>query len=284
MSDKRNDAIKEMANAVSDLLAQIKSTYKSPLLPPRALADPLKDFRSLQQQIKLGLEALKGSWAEAMLGTHLLLKSMREQSEREKKVERSGWLPHYTSPMFDLIGGETEIEISEKFQAYYSDNFDEVRRQFLDHLEHYVLDEEAKSVFREALECHARGAYRAAVRLLFPEIERVVCDDFHGGRTDQGIASIIDFRKAAGQLPIGEVLSFEHGLTLLGTLDNHLYVKVTAADIERFKANPVPNRHAAIHGIVSYSTMQNSINALITADLIFHLISAMKPYMVEEVD
>ena len=38
---------------------------------------------------------------------------------------------------------------------------------------------------------------------------------------------------------------------------------------ECLKQNPVPNRHAAIHGLVAYSSQQNSLNMIFLADYIF---------------
>ncbi len=46
--------------------------------------------------------------------------------------------------------------------------------------------------------------------------------------------------------------------------------------MERFAQDPVPNRHAAVHGLVSYSSMQNSLNTIFMADYIFQVISFLK--------
>ena len=43
-------------------------------------------------------------------------------------------------------------------------------------------------------------------------------------------------------------------------------------DRERLKQNPVPNRHAALHGFVTYDSPQNSLNAIFIADYIFRII------------
>ena len=43
-------------------------------------------------------------------------------------------------------------------------------------------------------------------------------------------------------------------------------------DRERLKQNPVPNRHAAIHGFVTYDSSQNSLNAIFIADYVFRII------------
>ncbi|MCY4138623.1 MAG: hypothetical protein OXF56_10200 [Rhodobacteraceae bacterium] len=38
----------------------------------------------------------------------------------------------------------------------------------------------------------------------------------------------------------------------------------------------MPNRHAAVHGLVVYSSMQNSLNAIFMADYIFQPIGVLK--------
>ena len=49
-------------------------------------------------------------------------------------------------------------------------------------------------------------------------------------------------------------------------------------DTERkcFEQDPIPNRHAALHGLVIYSSMQNSLNSIFMTEFIFQVISALK--------
>ena len=46
-------------------------------------------------------------------------------------------------------------------------------------------------------------------------------------------------------------------------------------EMGKCETDPVPNRHAVIHGLISYSTAQNSINTLIMVDFMFHLIGVV---------
>ncbi|KTE19890.1 hypothetical protein ATE66_19795 [Sphingopyxis sp. H107] len=58
---------------------------------------------------------------------------------------------------------------------------------------------------------------------------------------------------------------------------SHLYEHVdNEGDIERCKNDPVPNRHAAIHGFVAYSTEHNSFNAIVMAETMLSLIADLK--------
>lgn len=85
-------------------------------------------------------------------------------------------------------------------------------------------------------------------------------------------------RELAGKLPITAV---EPGgflaLNLFCRLSEHLYEDVWDEDSRRrFTQDPVPNHHAAVHGLVVYSSMQNSLNAIFMADIIFQAISVLK--------
>jgi hypothetical protein len=73
------------------------------------------------------------------------------------------------------------------------------------------------------------------------------------------------------------VLTTDYGYALYIKLEKHLYKTVRRPDeIAEAVADAVPNRHASLHGIVTYSTMQNSLNALIMTDFVFHLIGQIK--------
>ena len=46
---------------------------------------------------------------------------------------------------------------------------------------------------------------------------------------------------------------------------------------EILNKNPIPNRHAAIHGLVVYSSLQSSLNAIFIADYIFRIAATAMP-------
>ena len=109
------------------------------------------------------------------------------------------------------------------------------------------------------------------------EIERVSRVELHDDRLDRITRQPL-LRKVAGQLPISAVEpSGFLGLNLFRRLSEHLYEKVDDEDSRRrFAQDPVPNRHAAVHGLVVYSSMQNSLNAVFMADFIFQVIGSLK--------
>jgi hypothetical protein len=68
------------------------------------------------------------------------------------------------------------------------------------------------------------------------------------------------------------------GLALFTRLTEHLYVHIgdSKTKLARMALDPVPNRHAAIHGLVVYSSFKNSLNTLFMTDYIFQVIDALK--------
>ena len=137
-----------------------------------------------------------------------------------------------------------------------------------------VLDDEAKATFREALAAHEARLYRNVSRLLFPEIERVSRKELHGDRLTKEISGQPWLRELARDLPVsvaGRARFF--GVHLCRRLSSHLYESVRDEDAwRRFAGDPVPNRHAVVHGVVEYSSMQSSLNAIFMTEFLFSTI------------
>jgi len=216
--------------------------------------------------------ALYGRISQPMLRLgEFIARSRREQ----QRLEVAGFLPHYTTP-FDLLEDlENPEAIAASLEAHYVENWPEVRATFESHVEPYAIDDEAKLVFREALTVHEAGAYRAVSRLLFAEIERLTRAELHQGAL-KGFTSQPRLKEIASRLCPAELNpSGLRALELFQRLDDHLYAKVdTPEGVERARRDPVPNRHAALHGLVAYDTRINSLNALIMTDFVFQVLSA----------
>lgn len=200
--------------------------------------------------------------------TSLLARSAREH----EILEAAGFLPHHTTP-FDLLEGIDDAEAAAaRLDSYYAENWPAVRDAFRDACASYVVDEEAKLVFDEALAIHGDGRYRAVSRLLFPELERLATAAFPAARGLKG-GPLGALREFAGDLDLDEINPGGfRGVTLFKRFDEHLYAPVnTEEEVGRARLDPVPNRHAAIHGRVSYASMRNSLNALIMADYVYQV-------------
>jgi hypothetical protein len=234
-----------------------------------------QNFNAIQSTWKSAFSAFEGVFAE-----------ISEQNRKAKLIEGTGWLPHRTTPW--AIIGEVENDLSDlsaRISKFYCDNWDVIAADLSMNIASYDLDQEAKDTFGEALKAHRLGLYRVAPRLLFPELERVGADEFHDGRhavetmngKNVGIASLKDIRESFDTMPAGAILRFEQSLALFGKLQDHLYKKAESDEaIRQIENDPVPNRHASVHGIVAYRTQQTSLNAIIMTDFMFHLMDRLK--------
>ena len=58
---------------------------------------------------------------------------------------------------------------------------------------------------------------------------------------------------------------------------HHLYKSTFTRDkLAALTNDPVPNRHAALHGLISYRTMKTSLNALIVTEFMFRIVPLVK--------
>ena len=125
-----------------------------------------------------------------------------------------------------------------------------------------------------ALNPSARSVTDGLVRLAREFSPRI---ELHGDKL-QNITSQPLLKKLAGELtPASIEPRGYYGLILFRRLTEHLYEHVKSeADRKRFAQDPIPNRHAAVHGLVTYSSMQNSLNAIFMAEYVFQVISFLK--------
>lgn len=214
--------------------------------------------------------------AKAFEAQRPAFEAWRRTMRRTEKIEAAGWLPHYTTPWSELDPVlDDPAAVGEVLERYYSEHWRGVRRKFTNRLRAYDIDDEAKSLFREALSVHRRGHYRSAIRTLFPEMERLVrleLPPVKKGGPDKTL------RAAAGDLGVSEI---EPGgwyvMPLFEKLEAELYAQVRTDDEVAAAATfSVPARHGTTHGRVVYSGLRLSINALIMADFVFQVISVTK--------
>lgn len=194
-------------------------------------------------------------------------------------MEQTGWLPHYTQPDDLFPVGMDGAAGHVRLDRHYRENWPIIEAHFRERLATYEFDGEAKACFSEALTAHGLGLYRTPPRLLFPEIERL---------TRKHLADLIDNPSAITSLreprAKAEDLGFSNlfrsgvfSLRIYKKFASHLYAPVLTPDaLEAARADPVPNRHAALHGLVVYSSMQSSLNALIMAEFAMLTVDALR--------
>ena len=191
-------------------------------------------------------------------------------------VKPTGWLPYHTVPMelVEEFGHDVSL-LDTRLSAFYEANWDDIRQDIEIRLEHYHTSEEARVTFREALSAHDVGHFRCVCRVLFPEIDREFRRYFF-----QDSAGSISSRKMLEELEsqgkLGTFLPREaYGWILFGRLIHHLYEPVNDDNRSKYVRDSVPNRHATLHGLVSYSTFKHSMNMIIMADYIFQVLTSI---------
>lgn len=204
-------------------------------------------------------------------------------SAAKAPLQNRGILPHRSTP-WDLFNKEKPEEFPAAVLDFYSTRWDEAEAIFLSELEEREVSDDAKRAFEEALQCHRQGLYRASVLTLLPTIELEFRRAFEIEPRAKGMTSLAPLRQAVGrQVPAGASLSHIAPLRLFEVLDEHLYVNVhTQEAVEKFSRDPVPNRHAAIHGLVVYDSALNSLNAIILADYVFFIITQLSDLQKEQ--
>jgi hypothetical protein len=199
-----------------------------------------------------------------------------ENRRRCDQVEAAGWLPHHTTPWSHVdMALDDPTLVNKILEEYYSHNWRLVRNEFVRRLRKYAIDDEAKTLFRQALTAHRQGHYRLCVRALFPEIERLVRKELTLPKRGGVIVALTNALDNVGMSDIEP--GGWYAMHLFDKLETQAYASVwndaDATVAARFEA---PSRHAAIHGWVAYADHRSSMNALIMADYAFGIISATK--------
>jgi hypothetical protein len=222
-------------------------------------------------------EILKGfgRWIEDNSGP---IVELLRKAHHHLLFDKAGWIPHYSTP-FSIVGDDIDAaNLSALLDGYYRQNWPQVRGEFEARLIGLKVDAEAKATFSEALDAHGHGLYRVTARLLFPEIERVARTELLDGRLS-GITSLKEVRDAVGELGLSELGPQGGGpvFAQFARMAHHLYETASTPErVAELASDPVPNRHAAIHGLVTYRTMQSSLNALIMTEFMYQAIPAAK--------
>ena len=217
---------------------------------------------------------------------------MSEWHQISKVLNAAGLLPHYTTPLSLVADCSGDVcAVRNKLNEHYEDNWSSVRGAIESQIAEYNVDEEAKATFRESLDAHGYGLHRSVCRVLFPEIDRVLRTELFGRRTgDVAYKKIVETlvnNKTLDEFLPGGWFDFDYFGHLTAAITQRsddafdeeilgLFRRVDEDDLQRVRQDPVPNRHAAMHGFVSYSSPQNNLNAIFVADYMFRLLGTFK--------
>jgi hypothetical protein len=241
-------------------------------------------YTNLIEQAHEFIENAKRTYAPAIAPFVEVMAKLAVAQKQSQLLDDSGWLPHATLPtsLIDQCGDDAD-QLSRSIAEYYAENWPKVRSQLSSRIDRFRVDDEAKETFREALAAYDQKLYRSVCRLLMPEIERVARIELNDGALgkvvgkDSKTTKIQDIlQKVAGELSLDDIEPSGYlGMTLFIRLTKHLYTQVhTEEDLKRMEADPVPNRHAAVHGLVSYQTAQNALNTIFMTDYIFQVVTS----------
>ena len=244
------------------------------------------------QQLTLGFKRL----LEVSPPTTILTKEELDRwTASEELLSQAGWLPHYyTTPFEDVDQCAGDIEkVKQVLLEYYRDKWADVRSRLEDQLARYNLDDVAKEAMLEALDSHEAGRFRSVCALLCSEIERVIRREILGIPIGQITSKELVGGLVKDETALKDLMPWGLcDLTLLGYLtkgtirredfssDDYmtgLYQRVgDEEDRQRLEDSEIPNRHAVLHGIVVYSSIQSSMNAIFLTDYVFRVISDSK--------
>ena len=204
-------------------------------------------------------------------------------SERISEVSRvSGWLPYRTVP-YAQYHRESEGDIdafSVKVTYYYTSHSQIILQDIDSQMSKYDVDEEARATLREALKAHEYGLYRCVCRVLLPEIERVIREDWLGIQEVNALKQRCIEEEVDSHYLDDFILDGPADFVLLGHFLESLFVWVK--NREQVQQQFTANRHAATHGWMSYSSMQYSLNTILCADYIFRMLTSFKNKRVDD--
>ena len=246
------------------------------------------------------IERERARWDNALAPLAQAIEHGRARWDTAENLLEQGWVPNLATP-YDLVTecGDDGARLQTSLLDYYTDNWVEVRTQLESRLSSYDIDDEAKATFREALGVHEAGFYRAVSRLLFPEFERLFRAALFDGctgriRYNEFMETLVSDEEA-DHLGLGDfliaglqdIVLFKYVTEGVrkpsasaddsrGTTPEYvpgLAVRVDETNIARARQSPIPTRHAVVHGLVTYSSQQSSLNAIFIADYVFSVLS-----------
>ena len=198
---------------------------------------------------------------------------------KESEATELGWVVHRTLPM-NLPDNTTEEELDDAIKAYYEDEWTEVRRDIELTMGSYLIDHDSKEIMEQALQAHEGRLYRLPPLALLPAIERAVRVNMKQELVGRSFNIKENILNGIDNLPW---FSISSAAMQKETLENHLYQQVeNETERAQFAENHIPNRNAAIHGLVAYSSAKSSLNSIFLADCVFHIVTEMKKQEMRE--
>ena len=167
--------------------------------------------------------------------------------------------------------------------AHYRETWTDFRRETELDTHHYLVDRDTKETVIQALEAHENGLYRLVSPTLMAEIERVVRLQLKGNIMERHPNVKKTILSEVDELPMSSFHDLTSSIMQYEALEGHLYERIKdETDRVRFADNLIPNRHAALHGLVPYSSEKSSLNSIFLIDFVLHTITEAKRARIAE--
>jgi hypothetical protein len=236
-----------------------------PRITPAVKFDGIDRLTAIIRSIDVHVSPFKKIIEDFARALQPVASALGRYADARNVLRSSGLLPHITTPWY-LYDADVPDVFAHSVEAYYQENWNAIEADICSRVESYLISPEAKAGFHDSIACHRHGIYRAAVSVAFPVVEAEFRRKF-AVQPGEAATSLKELREAIGSSPIGIAMHRVETIGLMRILDEHLFEQVTSLKaIDRFKSDDVPNRHAATHGLLEYTTHKNSLNAIIIAD------------------
>ena len=201
---------------------------------------------------------------------------------RAQMVSELGWVVHHSLPI-DLLDDVHDDDLDEAIMAHYRATWSDFRRETELGTHHYLVDLDTKETVIQALEAHENSLYRLVPRTLMAEIERVIRLQLRDRIVDSRLKVKETILSEVDDLPMSSFHDLTSSIMQYEALEGHLYEHINDEnDRSRFADSPIPNRHAAVHGLVPYSSEKSSLNSIFLMDFVLHTITQAKRAKVKE--
>ena len=230
-----------------------------------------RDMSDISQQLHLLLPTIEQELEKLLQTFAPYIEALENHLKIVKSFETTGWLPHRSTNHLhdDLLHGNAHNILTN----YYHKNWNDILQDIESNIPEYNIDSESKKTFEEIILAHRAEHYRCVCRAIFPEIERVIRNYFCEDNPKTLNPYKLIMKLLTEDNNIEEFIKNDpFGVVAFKTSIEHLYKNVNSSNLSEFEHNSIPNRHATIHGLVSYSTMPHSLNSIIMADNIFSIL------------
>lgn len=244
----------QLGLAAAQLLEKIQSDYTRLAVATEGLAAQIREHQPTINRIAKIFSEYFNQW-EPVFAKH--------QANRE--ILALGWLPHpFQTELHNEVVETTDLD--EHLSEFYENNLAAFEISLTKNLEKCGCDDILLSRISYCFRSYRDGNFGQIPCALFPEIERYARENLYTENPFSNITSLREVRDTISSLPLPYLPApvLERGYHLFKVFDEHLYTPIKTT--EQWKAaqkSDIPNRHAALHGLVVYDNAKSSINTFI---------------------